>query len=111
MVFFWFAFEGAETVAGRGCMMGAIAVALRGDRGLERIGVRSPATLFLDCGRSSGRSRIGTNELIIAATLVSAIAVALRGDRGLEQEANHDMRRSRGDCGRSSGRSRIGTCQ
>ena len=34
-VFWGFAFEGAETVAGRGCMMGAIAVALRGDRGLE----------------------------------------------------------------------------
>ena len=35
-VFRGFAFGVAETVAGQGCIMGAIAVALRGDRGLER---------------------------------------------------------------------------
>lgn len=34
-VFWGFAFEGAETVTRRGCIMGAIAIALRGDRGLE----------------------------------------------------------------------------
>ena len=36
MVVFWgFAFGGAGTVAGWGCIMGAIAIVLRGDRGLE----------------------------------------------------------------------------
>ena len=41
MVVFWgFAFGGAVTVAGRGCILCAIAVALRGDRGLEHASSR-----------------------------------------------------------------------
>ena len=61
MVVFWgFAFGGAVTVAGWGCMMGAIAVALRGDRGLERYDHGLLRWITNHCGRSSGRSRIGT---------------------------------------------------
>ena len=61
-----------------------IAVALRGDRGLELVRVETFHGLAIDCGRSSGRSRIGT---------ITIAALRLR----------------RRDCGRSSGRSRIGT--
>ncbi len=37
-----------------------IAVALRGDRGLEPQNMGRPDPRCADCGRSSGRSRIGT---------------------------------------------------
>ena len=108
-----------------------IAVALRGDRGLEqrssflvndgetdcgrssgrsRIGTTGKRKSFFDkfdCGRSSGRSRIGT-PIKSPLDLWIQIAVALRGDRGLEL-ALADAHQHRVDCGRSSGRSRIGT--
>ena len=137
---------------------------------LFRVGLRSlfgaiedwnsnPVTVFTppsNCGRSSGRSRIGTHigyrthrrtfgiavalrgdrglelSLGVWARCVSHIAVALRGDRGLERSiclmtqtapglrslfgaiedwnsTNNNIGATQWNCGRSSGRSRIGT--
>ena len=78
------AFLGAGTVAGRGCIMCAIAIVLRDDRGLELI--PPIKTVFLPF-----------------------IAIVLRDDRGLELEFNPLKQLIPPDCDRSSGRSRIGT--
>ena len=78
--------------------------------GRSRIGTVSKmrgTTPLSHCGRSSGRSRIGTPHFRSSPTIAS-IAVALRGDRGLERPGI-DRHFYCSDCGRSSGRSRIGT--
>ena len=109
-----------------------IAVALRGDRGLEQIsrlrsmwncqhcgrssGRSRIGTKYIDrpyqhpsnCGRSSGRSRIGTG-IQYEEHRIWEIAVALRGDRGLELKMLKIATPQTINCGRSSGRSRIGT--
>ena len=60
-----------------------------------------------DCDRSSGRSRIGTLLRLVGREWVP-IAIVLRGDRGLEPESLHSPPIPI-HCDRSSGRSRIGT--
>ena len=85
-----------------------IAVALRGDRGLELILAVLDRQSAENCGRSSGRSRIGT-AIACCAVKTACIAVALRGDRGLEHGLIAACGAQSFDCGRSSGRSRIGT--
>ena len=88
-------------------MLFLIAVALRGDRGLELRDSTLRSFNDLHCGRSSGRSRIGTDTQEDLSQK-RIIAVALRGDRGLEPNFLSPGGPSM-DCGRSSGRSRIGT--
>ena len=84
-----------------------IAIVLRGDRGLEQFAPPEPQKLLPDCDRSSGRSRIGTAQLICLVNCLAKlrsffgaiedwntstskafnsldIAIVLRGDRGLE---------------------------
>ena len=63
-----------------------VAVALRGDRGLEPIPPSLPRESSGRCGRPSGRSRIGTPARTPPAS-PRCVAVALRGDRGLEHQA------------------------
>ena len=85
-----------------------VAVALRGDRGLE------PETDF-EPNPFSLRSPFGAIEdwnagLRETSPVLALVAVALRGDRGLEQSSPRFQCPNRAvGCGRPSGRSRIGT--
>ena len=85
-----------------------IAVALRGDRGLEPRPaiVNKGVELIAVALRGDRGLELGCNQV---ASLVSAIAVALRGDRGLEPPRHLGLNNHPSNCGRSSGRSRIGT--
>ena len=108
-----------------------IAVALRGDRGLEQRSSFLVNDGETDCGRSSGRSRIGTTGK--RKSFFDKFDCGRSSGRSrigtvwpiFEREYPHDCGRSSGrsrigtqsaieyvldlDCGRSSGRSRIGT--
>ena len=61
-----------------------VAIALRGDRGLERYHRRPDRISGYRSDCPSGRSRIGTRIRWISAQ-GGRVAIALRGDRGLER--------------------------
>ncbi len=86
-----------------------VAIAFRGDRGLEHSGDDYLVKFAASSDCLSGRSRIGTRQRLGIPPTRTLVAIAFRGDRGLELGgwSIGGLIGDRSDC--LSGRSRIGT--
>ena len=85
-----------------------VAVALRGDRGLEHSQVGTPQPRYRGCGRPSGRSRIGTGMSMVVITPCRCCGRP-SGRSRIGTGQGSAPRCLPPSCGRPSGRSRIGT--